>query len=858
MATDKPKKPDESAAPGSKDPGIARPKMPREGPAASKDMGRTGSGSSSPAGTSGNVSGSTGAIGSPTSAGRGSLARPAVPAVAPAPRGGSAQDRSTKSLGNDRSSTPGTGAGGTGPSGPGTGAGAASMSPGLASGRGTKQLGADTSNLGGSTAGSPASMGGSAGSGATIPARSAAGTEAENSMATGGSTGNSTTTPAGSTSGTAPETSGTTDESGGRVGQALESARQAGRSEAGNAADHVVSGGSDKASRRYAGKAAAGAIDGATKGGLHGAAVGAGKEVAGEAGQDALKASGRLTGGSPVAEPADKRLGAGGTGYEQTKKEQAEEERSSKLKKRLAAGGAAAATPPAMGLVMVMALLNWLKSMFFALLALAANAANAIWMLALNVLKSAAHFVAAPFMALGGFISNAAGAVLGVSIGSTVAAGITGALTGMLGSVTAVALLLGVMDTGALQSDQLNTTNSLCVSNIKSGSDGSGAAVSANTEENAKIVYSVLKSWDMPDENIAGILGNWSQESGVDPTAVESIYNEPYQIGPRKQAAWDGNFTQIPGQEHGGIGLGQWSNGRTPMLLDYAESKGTDWFKIETQLAFMADGDNPSDVAAFKKMISTSMGSPGEAATYFHDQWERSADDAAAMAERTADAEMWFSKMSGWTVDESVADGVADISGDVVGGTSGAVTSLVNNCQTEDTTKSAGLVDGGMNEEQAQELVDLYNKEGDKFLDERYGNTGGPGSCGDNHAENCVSFSVYFVNKYTSFQEYPAGNGIETAGKIASMTGKKTSDQPTPYSVGSGPGTGPAGHTFVVLGVQGDNVIVGEAGYCSFMGRVRTITKQQLKAEGWEFVDMSDLIGKNSEDPAELPPAKAA
>ena len=51
---------------------------------------------------------------------------------------------------------------------------------------------------------------------------------------------------------------------------------------------------------------------------------------------------------------------------------------------------------------------------------------------------------------------------------------------------------------------------------------------------------------------------------------------------------------------------------------------------------------------------------------------------------------------------------------------------------------------------------------------------------------------------------------------MADLAGLETSSTPTAYSVASGLGSGPAGHTFVVLGVNGDDVILGEAGYCAF------------------------------------------
>ncbi|MGH4001220.1 MAG: phage tail tip lysozyme, partial [Pseudonocardiaceae bacterium] len=56
---------------------------------------------------------------------------------------------------------------------------------------------------------------------------------------------------------------------------------------------------------------------------------------------------------------------------------------------------------------------------------------------------------------------------------------------------------------------------------------------SEQTLANAKSVYGVFRRWGMPEENIAGILGNWSQESGIDPTAVEGIGTEPFRVGAR-------------------------------------------------------------------------------------------------------------------------------------------------------------------------------------------------------------------------------------------------------------------------------------------------------------------------------------
>ncbi|MFK0244586.1 phage tail tip lysozyme [Amycolatopsis azurea] len=602
-------------------------------------------------------------------------------------------------------------------------------------------------------------------------------------------------------------------------------------------AGRAVEGTGDSRTRRYAGRAVAGAVGGAARGDPTAAAIGAAKEAGLALAHDAA--------GNTGSDPATSRLGAGGTGL-QRGSAGGENDTRPPMAKGVAIGGSIASTPPAMAAAMLMALLNWLKSMFFAFTAMTVNLAALLYGFLVTVVKALAHAVIAPFIAVGGFLANAVGTVLGVSVAAAVAP-VAAAISGLATLVGAIAMV-GTILSGALTSPALtdggqpSAAGAGCA--VKTTGGGDGAVVPANTEANAKTVYSVLSTWGMPKENIAGILGNWSQESGIDPTSVESIFTEPYRIGPRKQAAWDGGFTHIPGQAHGGIGLGQWSNGRTTLLLDYARARNKDWYAIQTQLAFMVEGDNPGDVQVFKDMVTNPQGSPGTAAYHFHNAWERSADSASMMAERAEDAERWFASMSGWTVDESVAGDIKTIIGDLVDTVGDGARALSRNC-SHDGDRGGGSAtppEGGMTEQEARALIDLFNQEGDKFLDTRYGENGGPGSCGSNHAMNCVSFSTYFVNKYTTLQTYPSGDGIQTAHTIAERMGKATSPTPAPYSVGSGPGSGPSGHTLVVLGVQGDRLVIGEAGYCAFMGRIRIGSATEMAAQGWIFVDMSDAM----------------
>ncbi|WP_405824642.1 phage tail tip lysozyme [Streptomyces sp. NBC_00838] len=609
---------------------------------------------------------------------------------------------------------------------------------------------------------------------------------------------------------------------------------------AGGAAQKAIEGDGSNAARRnagrYAGAAVSGAVAGAQAGGLPGAAVGAAKNVGVEGARDAVKGVSKVAGGGPDTKSADQcELGAGGTGYERRAPKD-DEGLGSKAAKSVAVGGGAAAAPPAMGVVMAMAFLNWLKSMFFAALAMAVNAGKLLWTLAVNIAKAVGHAIAAPFMAIGSFIAKGAGAALGVTVTATmppVAAAMSGGV-----AMTATAALLGTVLTGVLNSTVLtegsgNANRTACAVSVGSVGNGSGAIVPADVEKNAKEIYSVLSSWGMPKENIAGILGNWSQESGIDPTSVQNFPTGTYAMTAEKASAAQ--------RTDNGIGLGQWTFGRNTLLRQYAKSKDVDWYTIRAQLAFMVEGDNPGDVTVFKDMLRKSQGSPRAAALHFHEKWERSADGSAGLTARGDNAVMWFGKMSGWSVDSSIVDGVENIVGGIIENIGDGINTILGNCTIEGGS-SVSLKDGGMSQEEAQSLVDLFNKEGGKFLDDRYGPDGGPGSCNGNHAMNCVSFSTYFMNKYTTFQTYPAGDGKETAYTIARETGKLMSSTPTAYSVGSGPGYGPAGHTLVVLGVQGDKVTLGEAGYCAFMGRVRVDSAAQMAAKGWKFVDMSDSM----------------
>ncbi|MFT4306663.1 MAG: hypothetical protein QM604_07205 [Microbacterium sp.] len=164
------------------------------------------------------------------------------------------------------------------------------------------------------------------------------------------------------------------------------------------------------------------------------------------------------------------------------------------------------------------------------------------------------------------------------------------------------------------------------------------------------------------------------------------------------------------------------------------------------------------------------------------------------------------------------------------------------------------LDQGGLTLEQAEALIADYVstadtaplRKGEAVLEALYPGDSGPGDCGDgttvDKLDNCVGWVTYFMNVYTSFDQYVYANGGQEAANMAAVLGRSTSSTPTVYSIGSDPSTSDAGHTFVVLGIQGDEAIIAEAGCGLTDGwpRARAVALSELAGD--TFVNVADLI----------------
>ena len=279
-----------------------------------------------------------------------------------------------------------------------------------------------------------------------------------------------------------------------------------------------------------------------------------------------------------------------------------------------------------------------------------------------NAGERIARQVAAKATMWGGKLALSSGGLLTAKMGTTIVAGAM--------AVTPVAGVYGV--NALLSSDDRVKFEGLpqTCEELKNQADtvkGAGLGVGdGDAEYYAQQVYSILSYAGMGDENIAGILGNFQVESGggMDPTAVERIFDEPYRIGPRKQAMWDNDFNPQPT----GIGLAQWTAERTYQLLDFADEKNSEWHELDVHMAFAMSADSGAEIFQ-QRIANESPGSddPGDAANFFLRKWERPADPDGNEPVRRKHASEWYAKMGAWDVDSALGRSVLDMA-EVSGG----------------------------------------------------------------------------------------------------------------------------------------------------------------------------------------------
>lgn len=172
-----------------------------------------------------------------------------------------------------------------------------------------------------------------------------------------------------------------------------------------------------------------------------------------------------------------------------------------------------------------------------------------------------------------------------------------------------------------------------------------------------------------------------------------------------------------------------------------------------------------------------------------------------------------------------------------------------------------GGAGNGMNRDQATDLMSYYidpanfdeNMKLIKYPAEK--SSGGP-------LANCVTFSAWFVEKYTTLiANY--NNGVDVVGNMAKSNNLEVQTVPRQYAVfsigESAYASSSAGHTGIVLGINQDNdeIIIGEEGYnldLSWgLNNVKNVSKYKLSE--WNKADFRYVYTDQAfnEEGAKLP-----
>lgn len=226
-----------------------------------------------------------------------------------------------------------------------------------------------------------------------------------------------------------------------------------------------------------------------------------------------------------------------------------------------------------------------------------------------------------------------------IHLSKAVTAGILSVAVGLGGTV---AVLTSVQSSMINQSSRQEWYAEPCEEKIEDMVSGELLNIDVKAAQRATAwkIWGLCKAMGWTDEAAAALLGCMQPESGIDPTAIEGIYNEHFQIeSPRKKAAladlchyctdylfpktyakWNvpayrtargcyyaghsgtidrGLNTMRYGQFDGhfgpGIGLVQRTGGGGAKLFSYANSApGHNWYDLDLQMAFHIDFDGDS------------------------------------------------------------------------------------------------------------------------------------------------------------------------------------------------------------------------------------------------------------------------
>lgn len=380
-------------------------------------------------------------------------------------------------------------------------------------------------------------------------------------------------------------------------------------------------------------------------------------------------------------------------------RQEEEREQNQSMGSKVVKTGAAVGTGAMVGQAALMAqLVTWFKSMMSAAATIAQSAVSGLMGAVTNLFMGAVNMVVTAITSFASMIGTSV-ATVGFAV-----AGVLGlTIVGAVGIGTTMVSQTTVMRNEELIEDCATSVNSVS----SAASDGN---YDAQTLINAQLIYSVLSTYGLSDENIAGVLGNWTCESGIDPTSVETIYDEPFQLGTKKQHAISVNFeiedmdaeyaARFPKIDKAGIGLGGWTDttdggNRHTLLMNYATAAGRNWYELDVQIAFAIapteqGGDSRSDFFANWGTSET----PEVAAQTFCEDWEGISWTASSTHgdRRASSAAEYYVQLAEWQVNVGYANSIIEMAGSVYSNaTDGAIGKAISNCRTAQNVDNSTL-----------------------------------------------------------------------------------------------------------------------------------------------------------------------
>lgn len=154
-------------------------------------------------------------------------------------------------------------------------------------------------------------------------------------------------------------------------------------------------------------------------------------------------------------------------------------------------------------------------------------------------------------------------------------------------------------------------------------------------------IYQYLSEAGLDDVHIAAILGNFMQESGLNPDAVQGSRWTAADFDKINYDGSDGGVNGPKGASRG-YGLAQWTRGRANTLQSFADLKSKSWRDMETQVKFFLEEyksnttGSPWLRGAASRMAFLAASDVDTATKVFFDDFEQPGDSTLPVRQRYA------------------------------------------------------------------------------------------------------------------------------------------------------------------------------------------------------------------------------